>query len=219
MGTASWGGVFSPAHAVLLSTFPPENKPSAARPSRAQALCSHLSFLTQSPGNLTLPPLLPPRARLGTQRPQLGPKSQHGARGGKSPRRHLHLHLYPTLENPFSFECQLPALVFMVSTFPAPELGGWNVGEKPSCCFVITSPFPPSREASLLELKPYRFSGHSPLSPESLVFAEHPGFISSFIHSAPIYGASPVLRHGTQWEQVTCSLPPWGLRTRGEDKK
>lgn len=73
--------------------------------------------------------------------------------------------------------------------------------EKPSCYFIITSLFPPSRKASLLELKPYRFSGHSPLSPEPLVFGEHPGFVSSVVHSAPIYRASPALRHRTQWEQ------------------
>lgn len=99
----------------------------------------------------------------------------------------------------------------MVSTsLLAPELGGWHVGEKPSCCFVITSPFSPSREASLLELKPYRFSGHSPLSPESLVFAEHPGPVSSVIRSTPVYGAPSLWQpcaENTVGARVTCSLP------------
>lgn len=70
--------------------FPSRELASCCPSIRAQAVCSHLSFLTQSPGNVTLPPLLPLRARLGTQRPRVGPKRQHGASGGKSPRTHLH---------------------------------------------------------------------------------------------------------------------------------
>lgn len=63
-----------------------------------------------------------------------------------------------------------------------------------------------------LEFKLCCFSGHRRFSPDSRVFAENPGLIGSFIHSAHVHGAPSLCQPraepwGTVGTRVTAPCP------------